>query len=181
MSILGAISQYTDFSAGSDTTGVNFSPVTSSLIELPNPFTYTDSDGVSRTITYTTGPSVVHAIQFAGIASGHTAHVTFKKKFIEPTSESDTLSTIGLEDEYVPIIMAGVAAQMLAGRDIPSATTDYISQQLAVSNFPVGSANSVRNSLLQYQQLLMNQARKYLRAKYPEAVSVDGMVFGIQA
>ena len=181
MSILGAISQYTDFSAGSDTTGVNFSPVTSSLIELPNPFTYTDSDGVSRTITYTTGPSVVHAIQFAGIASGHTAHVTFKKKFIEPTSASDTLSTIGLEDEYVPIIMAGVAAQMLAGRDIPSATTDYISQQLAVSNFPVGSANSVRNSLLQYQQLLMNQARKYLRAKYPEAVSVDGMVFGIQA
>ena len=181
MSILGAISQYTDFSAGSDTTGVNFSPVTSSLIELPNPFTYTDSDGVSRTITYTTGPSVVHAKQFAGIASGHTAHVTFKKKFIEPTSESDTLSTIGLEDEYVPIIMAGVAAQMLAGRDIPSATTDYISQQLAVSNFQVGSANSVRNSLLQYQQLLMNQARKYLRAKYPEAVSVDGMVFGIQA
>jgi hypothetical protein len=181
MSILGAISQYTDFSAGSDTTGVNFSPVTSSLIELPNPFTYTDSDGVSRTITYTTGPSVVHAIQFAGIASGHTAHVTFKKKFIEPTSESDTLSTIGLEDEYVPIIMAGVAAQMLAGRDIPSATTDYISEQLAVSNFPVGSANNVRNSLLQYQQLLMNQARKYLRAKYPEAVSVDGMVFGIQA
>ena len=181
MSILGAISQYTDFSAGSDTTGVNFSPVTSSLIELPNPLTYTDSDGVSRTITYTTGPSVVHAIQFAGIASGHTAHVTFKKKFIEPTSESDTLSTIGLEDEYVPIIMAGGAAQMLAGRDIPSATTDYISEQLAVSNFPVGSANSVRNSLLQYQQLLMNQARKYLRAKYPEAVSVDGMVFGIQA
>ena len=181
MSILGAISQYTDFSAGSDTTGVNFSPVTSSLIELPNPFTYTDSDGVSRTITYTTGPSVVHAIQFAGIAPGHTAHVTFKKKFIEPTSESDTLSTIGLEDEYVPIIMAGGSAKMLAGRDIPSATTDYISQQLAVSNFPVGSANSVRNSLLQYQQLLMNQARKYLRAKYPEAVSVDGMVFGIQA
>ena len=181
MSILGAISQYTDFSAGSDTTGVNFSPVTSSLIELPNPFTYTDSDGVSRTITYTTVPSVVHAIQFAGIASGHTAHVTFKKKFIEPTSESDTLSTIGLEDEYVPIIMAGVAAQMLAERDIPSATKDYISQQLAVSNFPGGRANSVRNSLLQYQQILMNQARKYLRAKYPEAVSVDGMVFGIQA
>ena len=181
MSILGAISQYTDFSAGSDTTGVNFSPVTSSLIELPNPFTYTDSDGVSRTITYTTGPSVVHAIQFAGIASGHTAHVTFKKKFIEPTAESNSLSSIGLEQEYEPIIMAGVAAQMMSGRDIPSATTDYISQQLAVSNFPVGSANSVRNSLLQYQQLLMNQARKYLRAKYPEAVSVDGMVFGIQA
>ena len=181
MSILGAISQYTDFSAGSDTTGVNFSPVTSSLIELPNPFTYTDSDSVSRTITYSTGPSIVHAIQFSGIASGHTAHVTFKKKFIEPTGESDTLATVGLEDEYEPIIMAGVAAQLLSGKDIPAATTDYITDQLSVSNFPVGSANSVRNSLLQYQQLLVNQARKYLRAKYPEAVSVDGLVFGIQA
>jgi len=181
VSILGAISQYTDFSAGSDTTGVNFSPVTCSLVELPNPFTYTDSDGVSRTMTYSTGPSQVHAIQFAGIASGHTAYVTFKKKFIEPTSESDTLATIGLEDEYEPIIMAGVAAQLIAGRDIPAATTDYISDQLAVSNYPVGSTNSVRNSLLQYQQLLINQSRKYLRAKYPEAVSVDGMVYGIQA
>ena len=67
------------------------------------------------------------------------------------------------------------------GRDIPAATTDYISDQLAVSNYPVGSTNSVRNSLLQYQQLLINQSRKYLRAKYPEAVSVDGMVYGIQA
>ena len=181
VSILSSISQYTDFASGSDSTGAIFQPVTSSLIELPNPFTFTDSDGVSRTITYTTGPSVVHAIQFQSIAQGHTVHVTFKKKFIEPTTESDTLATIGLEAEYEPIIMAGVAAQLLAGKDIPSATTDYISDQLAVSNFPVGSANSVRNSLLQYQQLLVNQARKYLRAKYPEAVSVDGQVFGIQA
>tara|TARA_R100001510_G_C7651792_1_gene209551 strand:- start:1849 stop:2859 length:1011 start_codon:yes stop_codon:yes gene_type:complete len=181
VSILSAISQYTDFSQGSDTTGVNFNPVTSSLVELPNPFTYTDADGVSRTITYTTGPSVVHAIQFTGIASGHTAHVTFKKKFIEPTAETDTLATIGLETEYEPIIMAGVAAQLMAGRDVPAATADYITDQMAVSSFPVNSANSIRNSLLQYQQLLINQARKYLRAKYPEAVSVDGQVFGIQA
>ena len=181
VSILSAISQYTDFATGSDSTGTVFLPVTSSLVELPNPFTYTDSDGVSRTITYSTGPSVVHAIQFQSIAQGHTEHVTFKKKFIETTTESDTLATIGLEAEYEPIIMAGVAAQLLAGKDIPSATTDYISDQLSVANFPVGSANSVRNSLLQYQQLLVNQARKYLRAKYPEAVSIDGQVFGIQA
>ena len=180
VSILGAISQYTDFATGSDSTGTVFQPVTTSLVELPNPFTYTDDTGTERTMTYSTGPSVVHAVQFSGIASGHTAYVTFKKKFIEPTAESDTLATIGLEDEYVPIIMAGVTAQMMSGRDVPSATSDYISDQLAVSNFPVGSSNAVRNSLLQYQQLLINQARKYLRAKYPEAVSVDGKVFGIQ-
>jgi hypothetical protein len=181
VSILSAISQYTDFSAGSDTTGVNFAPVTCSLIELPNPFTYTDSDGTDRTMTYSTGPSVVHAVQFAGIAAGHTAYVTFKKRFIEPTLESNTLASIGLENEYEPIIMAGVAAQMMAGRDIPAVTNQYITEQMAVQGYPVGSSNSIRNSLLQYQQLLINQARKYLRAKYPEAVSVDGLVFGIQA
>ncbi len=181
VSILSAISQYTDFSSGSDSTGVNFNPVTCSLVELPNPFTYTDSNGTDRTMTYSTGPSVVHAVQFAGIAAGHTSYVTFKKKFIEPTAESNTLASIGLENEYEPIIMAGVAAQMMAGRDIPAATTDYITDQMAVQGYPVGSSNSVRNSLLQYQQLLINQARKYLRAKYPEAVSVDGLVYGIQA
>ena len=181
VSILSAISQYTDFSSGSDSTGVNFNPVTCSLVELPNPFTYTDSNGTDRTMTYSTGPSVVHAVQFAGIAAGHTSYVTFKKKFIEPNAESNTLASIGLENEYEPIIMAGVAAQMMAGRDIPAATTDYITDQMAVQGYPVGSSNSVRNSLLQYQQLLINQARKYLRAKYPEAVSVDGLVYGIQA
>ena len=76
--------------------------------------------------------------------------------------------------------MAGVAAQMMSGRDIPTATADYISDQLAVSNFPVGSANSIRNSLLQYQQLLITQARKYLRAKYPEAVEINGVNAGVQ-
>ena len=181
VSVLKAISQFTDFSAGSDQTGVVFNSVSVQMIQLPNPFTYVDDTATERTITYTSGPNYVNALQFYNIDQGHTCYVTFKKKFIEPTAETDTLATIGLEDEYEPIIMAGVAAQMMAGRDIPTATADYITDQLAVSNFPVGSANSVRNSLLQYQQLLINQARKYLRAKYPEAVSVDGMVFGIQA
>ncbi len=181
VSILSAISQYTDFASGSDTTGVSFLPVTCSLVELPNPFTYTDSDGVSRTITYSSGPNVVHAVQFSGIAQGQTAYVTFKKKFIEPTAESTSLSSVGLEPEYEPIIMAGVAAQLMSGRDIPSATTKFITEQMAIQGYPVGSSNSIRNSLLQYQQLLINQARKYLRAKYPESVSVDGLVYGIQA
>ncbi len=180
VSVLKAISQFTDFSSGSDQTGVVFNPVSVQMIQLPNPFTYVDDTATERTITYTTGPNYVNALQFYNIDQGHTCYVTFKKKFIEPTAETDTLATIGLEDEYEPIIMAGVAAQMMSGRDIPTATADYITDQLAVSNFPVGSANSIRNSLLQYQQLLITQARKYLRAKYPEAVEINGVNAGVQ-
>jgi len=180
VSVLKAISQFTDFSAGSDQTGVVFNSVSVQMIQLPNPFTYVDDTSTERTITYTSGPNQVNALQFFNIDQGHTCFVTFKKKFIEPTAETDTLATIGLEDEYEPIIMAGVAAQMMSGRDIPTATADYITDQLAVSNFPVCSANSIRNSLLQYQQLLITQARKYLRAKYPEAVEINGVNAGVQ-
>ena len=135
VSVIKAISQYTDFTAGSDTTGVVFNGVSCQLVELPNPFTYTDDSGTERTITYSTGPSVVNALQFTNISAGHECFVTFKKKFIEPTAESDTLATIGLENEYEPVIMAGVAAQMMSGRDIPTATADYISDQMGVQTF----------------------------------------------
>lgn len=175
---LAAISQYTDFSAGSDSTGIRFQGVQVELIDLPNPFTYVDSDGVSRTKSYTTGPQVVHAIQTYNILQGHTVYVTFKKKFIDPTAETDTLATIGLEDEYEPIVMAGVAAQMMSGRDIPTATADYITDQMSVQNFPVDSATRIRNSLLSYQRALIAQARKDLRARYPEPVTINSISYG---
>ena len=180
VSVIKAISQYTDFSAGSDSTGVIFNGVSCQLVELPNPFTYTDNEGTERTITYTSGPNVVNALQFSNISAGHQCYVTFKKKFVEPTAESDTLATIGLENEYEPVIMAGVAAQLMSGRDIPNATADYITDQMSIQNFPTGSASSIRNSLLQYRNLLIEQARKYLRSKYPEAISVNDITVTVQ-
>ena len=172
-----AISQYTDWSAGSDQTGLTFKGVAVEMIDLPNPFTYTDSTSTERTITYTVGPDVVHAVQFSGIASGHTVYVTFKKKFVQPTAETDTLATIGLQDEWEPIIMAGAAAQMLAGRDIPSATADFITDQLAVGSYPVGASSNIRNGLLSYQQTLLEQAKKDLKARYPEPVSLNQITY----
>jgi len=169
-----AISQYTDFSAGSDETGTVYAGVAVELVDLPNPFTYTDADGVEQTITYSNnGPNKVNAVQVYNVNAGHTVFVTFKKKFVTPTAESDTLATIGLEDEYEPIIIAGVAAQMIAGRDIPAATAENITQSMQTQSFPVNSASTIRNSLLQYQRALIQQARKDLRARYPEPVTIN--------
>jgi hypothetical protein len=173
-----AISQYTDFSAGSDETGIIYAGVAVELVDLPNPFTYTDADGNSQTITYTNnGPNKVNAIQVYNVNSGHTVFVTFKKKFVEPTAEDNTLAEIGLENEYEPIIMAGVAAQVMAGRDIPTATSDYITDQMSTTNFPVNSAANIRSSLLRYQGDLIEQARKDLRARYPEPVSLNKVTY----
>ena len=174
---LKAISQYTDWQAGSDQTGLKYNGVAIEMIDLPNPFTYTDDTQTSRTKTYTTGPDVVHAVQFVGISAGHTVYVTFKKKFIAPTAEANTLVSVGLETEYEPIVMAGAAAQMLVGKDIKQIDAKYITEQMAVSNAPVGSSNSISGSLLRYQQLLIQQARSNLRSKYPEPVQLNSILY----
>ena len=174
---LKAISQYTDWQSGSDQTGLKYNGVAIEMIDLPNPFTYTDDTSTERTKTYTTGPDVVHAVQFVGISAGHTVFVTFKKKFIAPTAETDTLATVGLEEEYEPIVMTGVAAQLVAGKDISKLNTSYITEQLEASTSPIGSSNSIGQSLLRYQQLLIQQARSNLRSKYPEPVQLNSILY----
>ena len=174
---LKAISQYTDWQSGSDQTGLKYNGVAIEMIDLPNPFVWTDDTQTERTKTYTSGPNVVHAVQFVGISAGHTVFVTFKKKFVAPTSEATTLSSVGLETEYEPIVMAGVAAQMLVGKDIKNVDARYITEQMAASNYPVGSSNNISSSLLRYQQLLIQQARSNLRSKYPEPVQLNSILY----
>ena len=174
---LKAISQYTDWSTGSDQTGLKYNGVAIEMIDLPNPFVYTDDTQTERTKTYTTGPDVVHAVQFVGISAGHTVFVTFKKKFVAPTSEATTLTSVGLETEYEPIIMTGTAAQLIAGKDISKLNASYITEQLEASVSPIGSSNSIGQSLLRYQQLLIQQARSNLRSKYPEPVQLNSILY----
>ena len=170
-----AISQYTDFSTGADQTNIGYNAVAVELVSLPNPFSWTDENGVSRTKTYTKGPDVVNALQYYNISDGHTTYVTFKKKFIAPALETDTLANIGLETEYEAIVMTGVAAQLIAGKDVKLINANYITEQLEAAAYPVGSSNSISSSLLRYQQLLIQQARSNLRSKYPEAVVMHGV------
>ena len=156
---LKAVSQYQELDAGNQTT-VQFRGVAMELIDVPTSVTASGK-----------------VVQFSGVSTGVNVHCTFKKKFGEVSLETTTLADIGLETEYEPIIMAGVAAQMIAGKDIPAYTSDYITEQMAVTNYPVNSSSNIRNSLLQYQQVLINQARKDLRARYPEPVSLNSVVY----
>lgn len=156
---LKAVSQYQELDAGNQTT-VQFRGVAMELIDVPTSVTASGK-----------------VVQFSGVSNGVNVHCTFKKKFGEVSNETATLADIGLETEYEPIIMAGVAAQMIAGKDIPTYTADYITEQMAVTNYPINSSSNIRNSLLQYQQVLINQARKDLRARYPEPVSLNSVVY----
>ena len=93
---------------------------------------------------------------------------TFKKKFVTPTSEASTLTSVGLETEYEPIVMTGVATQLIAG-DISKLNASYITEQLKTS-VVLQTVQATWKRLLRYQQLLIQQARSNLRSKYPEPV-----------
>ena len=45
-------------------------------------------------------------------------------------------------------------------------------------SFPVDSATRIRNSLLAYQRALLQQARKDLRARFPEPVTINNLSYG---
>lgn len=156
---LKAVSQFTTLASGNETS-VQFRGVSVELIDVPTSVTASGK-----------------VVQFFGINTGIDVHVTFKKKFGQVTDEDTTLASIGLESEYEPIIMAGVAAQLIAGKDISTMDASFITEQLQTASVPIGSSNSVRNSLLQYQQLLIQQARKDLRARYPEPVTINSVVY----
>jgi hypothetical protein len=65
----------------------------------------------------------------------------------------------------------------MSGKDIPAATAEYITDAIQANVYQVGSSTNIRNSLLQYQQVLIQQARKDLRARYPEPVSLNSVVY----
>ncbi len=73
--------------------------------------------------------------------------------------------------------MTGVAAQLIAGKDISKLNASYITEQLEIGVNPIGSSNSIGSSLLRYQQLLIQQARSNLRSKYPEPVQLNNILY----
>ena len=127
-------------------------------------------------LTDFTPSSTNAAVQFpTGPTSGKSVYVVYAAQFTRPTAEANDLNTVsGLEEFHEQIVMVGAVAQMLSELDVDTPTQNYITESLQAAVYPVGSSTSIRNSLLQYQQILINQARKNLRARYPESVSING-------
>lgn len=86
------------------------------------------------------------------------------------TSEDDTLVELGMDDRWVNIVMAGAAADIMAGRDIPAAQTEWIKSVLEAETIRVGTRMSIAGGLRQYRALLLKEARKEMKAEYRTSV-----------
>ena len=104
------------------------------------------------------------AIRTRGVGTGRTGHLVYRGAFVRPTSESDLLEDLGVDDEWAAILCAGAAAQTMAGSDVDNSTVEWVTRQLEAQQFPVGRGADVRDGLLRYRTYLLSRARNRLLA-----------------
>jgi len=92
--------------------------------------------------------------------------VKYRRRFGKATSEADTLASLGVDDRWVNILMVGAAADLMAGRDIPAAQTEWVQQVLQAENIQVGQRSSVAVGLARYRELLTPRAESEMSAEY---------------
>lgn len=104
------------------------------------------------------------AVAFWGVAPGKTVYLTYEGRFARPSSGDDVAGDLGVEETWERIIVVGAAAQVLAGRELDAASTEYLTEQLEREGFPVGSAQRIRDGLLRFHGYLLERARRNQRA-----------------
>lgn len=92
--------------------------------------------------------------------------VRYRRRFGDAADETATYTSLGLEERWVNIVMAGAAADIFAGRDLPASHTDWVGAALQAENIPVGTRSSLARNLAAYKEYLVTQAAKEMRAEY---------------
>lgn len=119
-----------------------------------------------------TPSSTGQALQFDGVPANQSIYITYEARFERPDSEDDVVGTLGVDPAWERIVVVGAAAQVVAGRDLDPLSQEYIVEQMEQEGLPVGSAQRVRNGLIQLHQSYMQQARRNMRADRQPAVVV---------
>ncbi len=94
----------------------------------------------------------------------------YRRRMKKATSELDKLVDLGVDERWVNIIMVGAAADLLVGRDIPAAQTEWVKSVLEAENIRVGTRLSIAGGLRQYRTLLITDASREMKAEYKPKV-----------
>jgi hypothetical protein len=96
----------------------------------------------------------------------------YRKRMGKATSEADLLSELGVDERWATIVLVGAAADLIVGRDVPAAQTEWIKSVLEAENIRVGSRMSIAGGLRQYRGMLINEAMKEMKAEYRPKISM---------
>ncbi len=96
----------------------------------------------------------------------------YRRRMGVPTSESDRLEDLGVDPRWAQIVVVGAAADLLVGRDVPQARTEWVQAVLEAENIRVGSRMSIAGGLRQYRNMLIQDAQAEMKAEYRPRVNI---------
>lgn len=94
----------------------------------------------------------------------------YKRRMAPATSEASTLVSLGMEPMWAPAVIAGAAGDMIVGRDVGRAQTEWVSQILEAEGVRFGQRQQIGFGLLQYRQLKIDEYSREMTQEYPETV-----------
>lgn len=92
--------------------------------------------------------------------------IRYRKRFGSATTEGDLLATLGVDQRWEQIVVVGACADLLAGADIGPSHTSFIQAAIEAEQIPPGTRVNLAQSLANYRQRLLNEAKQEMRAEY---------------
>lgn len=97
----------------------------------------------------------------------------YRRRMAKATAETDILKDLGVDDRWVNIIMAGAAADLLVGKDIPAQQTEWVKNVLEAESIRVGTRLSISAGLRQYHGQLLDMFTREMDAEYGIEVHME--------
>ena len=90
--------------------------------------------------------------------------IRYSKSFPRPTSESETLASLGVDPSWDRILLFGALMSLILQSDIDAATQEFVTEALENQGFPPTSGAQLAVTLARLRQTQLVQAATRLRA-----------------
>jgi hypothetical protein len=117
-------------------------------------------------------PNVGGRAVMSGIAGAF--WVRYKRRTGVATSESDLLEDLGVEMVWEQIVMAGAAADLFIGRDLPASLVEWLGGVLQAENIPVGTRTQLAGALRTYRDRLLKDFAKEMQMEHRKTIRMRG-------
>jgi len=97
----------------------------------------------------------------------------YRRRMNKATDETDTLDDLGVDERWVNIVLAGAAADLIVGRDVPAAQSEWVKNVLEAESIRVGSRMSIAGGLRQYRNMLLDDASQEMKAEYKPKIQMN--------
>jgi hypothetical protein len=92
--------------------------------------------------------------------------IRYRRRMGVPAVEAELLEDLGVEEVWEVVVMCGVAADLLVGRDLPQTQVDYIGATLQAENIRPGTRLSIGAGLAQYRDILIERFQTEMKSEY---------------